>query len=183
MVFVLEEYEKKIRKRWLLLTFFHFICYAFIITIITSIPLISAHPLEDELEGFYGSIIILFTSSVFFWIYYHCSYRRFDTDLLTFCLWAVPIGLIISTASLYIMGDLDFSLIFVIANAILIYWYILCWKLRKINKNILKRKNVIEGYQFTLNSLQNSPSLEDLNSRFSSLFEAYESRKLVLEKI
>lgn len=118
--------EKKFRKRW----------FKTSILLMLFLPLLYlAASINTTREFFF--MICFFAATEFsrFLVFYHCSYKKHGNKFLTFTLFMVPIGTLKSLPTWIELSQNFYVKPFLITHlVILVYWYVLSLKLRKINK-------------------------------------------------
>jgi hypothetical protein len=191
--------DTKIRKRWLNLTIFTHLLLPSIIVFVG----IFASTIYHSFSLIIGIPIFAILVFLSFYTLLHCAYRKLGTRYLTFCIILGIINTIRDAGKTIASSDLQtlpankyLFLLEAVAIAISIYWYVLSFQLRKMNKKIrLREKRSMEAsedYKNIISTIQTASSTEDLNRIISELFqqwpnykpmisEAYEEKKEALE--
>jgi len=143
MEYVMSREEQKMRKRWLVLTLCYFLIPAALLFVPVVVVLFSNTP-------FSIMVLLLLALPVLelikLWIFWHCAYKKRGTALLTFCLVAGPLLVLLSLVG-WLMGHrdpwtLEMLVIAVVVTPIYIWWYVLSFKLRKINRQFQVHKRL-----------------------------------------
>lgn len=133
------EEQNNIRKNWLralaaLLTM-NFVFSIFFL------PKDPAYVLMPPMAKMIAALMNTLVPLGFNYIVYHCAYKKMGTKLLTFLLIVTPIALGASLA-VYFMGtvqwprDLWVRAYMVVSTALSVWWYVLNWKMRALNKSL-----------------------------------------------
>ena len=133
-----EEKESKVRKMWLIaLCAQYFIGWLSLLVAILLVPRFEANLNGATLVG--SIIVITIIPGFWSWLFYHCSYNKKGTRLLSFVVFTTPLVLL-----KLLVGGIDFSLWYVeIFNLVVIgfFWYCsLC--LRQINNEAKARQQL-----------------------------------------
>jgi hypothetical protein len=91
----------------------------------------------------YGQLaVMLIVMPLVAYFLYHCAYKKMGTKFLTFCLVVTLLNFVASPA-FYFLGMVPFAdqipyykFYLLIGEAIGIVWFVLCWKMRKLNKKL-----------------------------------------------
>jgi len=129
--------EIKIRKQWLaLLVIIPIWNFAFNLMYIQSDPSVKTMPAWFV---YCNTVFVLFSPLVFNYILYYCAFKKPGTKLLTFVLIFTPISFALMIG-VYVFGTVPlpnfrfFELHMAVASVLSIWWYVLNWKLRQLNK-------------------------------------------------
>lgn len=181
--------EKKIRKRWLNLTIF---THIFIPSIFLLLGIL-ASSIYKSLSLVIGIPVFAILIFLSFYILYHCAYQKLGTRYLTFCIILGSLNEIRNLGKTIVSSDLltlptskYLFLLEVISFAISVYWYVLSFQLRKMNKKIrLRERRSIESseeYKNIISTIQTASSTEDLNRIISELFEKWPNYKPMISE-
>ncbi len=133
----LSEKEKKTRKQWLIYFLALFVYQVIYLKIISStIGIIFLHPAKVFLIQ--ASTLLLLSI-----IQYYCIYVKYGTGWLTFLLFSIPIGLVLSIATLIFSppSPLTPPLTPQILSMLFSLGYLIpCYRLRKVNQRIQHEK-------------------------------------------
>jgi hypothetical protein len=137
----MNEHDIKIRKQWLavllILPLWNLLYNALYLP---SDPSWGVFPVWYKYSMIGASLIL---PLVFNYIVYLCAYKKPGTKLLTFLLIATPISLA-AGLGVYAFGNIPtpkntyFWVHMVISNGVAIWWCVLNWKMRAINKRLQK---------------------------------------------
>lgn len=134
---ILNESERKTRKRWLILTIIScFLRSALLILIGTVYLFITNDPFKEILSYFFSCFFLMTLDTLQFWWVYHCAYKKRGTALLLFFLITSPLLLIYFLWLIVIGQALGPKIGFTILLSFSTWWYILSYKLRNINKKL-----------------------------------------------
>lgn len=130
--------EKSLRKQWLIITVMAFLAWP-----LFKLGLAGSWMIKDLIKdhqilslGIFISFALIIV--LLFYVLYRCAYVKPGIRYLTFLLIIIPVQLMFNIMDIIRIGDngvilasllVDFGL-----NA---WWYLLSWKLRKVNKSSL----------------------------------------------
>lgn len=172
---ILKPSEIQIRKRWWIITIFSF-CLPHVTKLI-----------QDSVEGKPNAVIIgnllgaFIATSIFLASYYHCTYKKYGTKLLTYSLFAGPLFTILSF--FFYPRDLLTIISGVLSLGVYIYWYALSLKVRRINKKAQFQRFSLEEYLNSVNSIESATTKEDLELIFTSEFQKWKKYQTVLHEV
>lgn len=197
--------EVKVRYFWLIstisLTCFPLLLFSLIVYVLTIVYG------EDSSTALLGTVAISTICAILTYILIHCAYRKFGTAYLTFCLVLGPIYFLKATLGTWtslsdlIAEGLPAPFVLVLTSCFLmniflyLFWFVMSCKLRKVNREILRRKiHSCNTYQEAVAKLTNATCINDLNQKFSNivkrphengfvdaLHEEYKKQKSLLE--
>ncbi len=136
----MNENDKKTRKQWFV-TWILYLIYSFINILLPQLfdPSFRQFPLAVR----YGiGAVSLLSAFGFSFVFYHCSYKKPGTKLLTFCLVLTAISLV-SIPILYLTGQIRpspyipfYGAYLLVNQGMGVWWFIVSWKMLKINKRL-----------------------------------------------
>ena len=193
--------EEKTRKRWRL-SFLVLLGWNWLIVLETL--LVNQH---RDLAIVNATVAAIW--SVFSLLIYYCAYQKPGTRLLTWALWSPVLAWCNyltkpnpQKLDFLIFGDLVSAegvwetLLVLVPNGIYLWWYILSFQLRKINKAIACRQEIkldaSTEYQKVIAQMEAAETLKSLNTQFhhaiknwpqfeSDLSQRYSAKKADLE--
>lgn len=116
-----------------------------------------------------------------FALFYYCAYYKPGTKLLTFSLFFFPLSMLQGFAiySAFLWSEWLAGMVLSVDWILIIWWYVLTFKLRKINE-VLQIKAIasMPGYLNAVSLLQVAASIEELNFKFSEAIQG-RSRRFV----
>ena len=131
----LTENEKKTRKHWLRLTIFQHFFIPFLFTIgLTFYLFTTKHSLKESLTSIVAYLIVTIFNALSFWWIYHCAYKKMGTALLGFFLIVTPISWSFILWDIVQKPDAGGWFAVILFWPFIIWWYVLSYKLRKMNK-------------------------------------------------
>lgn len=137
--------ENRIRKHWLIST--ASISVIFPLALFVFLCFLSAHITisHDELKDLLREPLVdAFKGSFSMWLIWFCAYRKPGIKLLTVWLIMTPIWMLASTMKcLMESSDLWTVIAILVEFLIFLWWYVLSFKLRAVNKVIKKRPPLI----------------------------------------
>jgi len=151
------EKEEQVRRIWLILTFC-LTCASLLFNI--------------EGDSFAASVVFgLFGSATIFTMICQCAYNNTGTGYLTFVAFTYPIGLLYSLFSLD-KSPTHYLIVNILYHAVSVFYYILCIKLRRINKNAQVRMfRYSEVYNEAAEALRRATNLQELQSIHNDLIQ------------
>lgn len=192
----LSSIQKKNKTNWLLATSSYFFVYPFTVflLLVSFMPNFNLHP-----AYFFGFLIGNFiVKGIFFWIVFHCAYRKHGIGLLTFYLIAMPFLFLKDYINELRNPTRDFWItanFFIFESLFLTWWYIASLKLRKDNKNLqIQSFKTSDSYLKSVASISSAINFEDLQYKYHEAFREcpkhfadalkphYNEMKLRLEK-
>jgi hypothetical protein len=155
--------EIKVRSQWLTATFWFFIWFPLIQSVINFF---------NPKGHFY--LFSLPVQLLWFWAIWRCAHEKPGTKLLTFLLVLAPLQLIAlvgllsrRSADLWAYGESLADL------ALYTWWFILSLKLRRINKRLQLKKKFTAEYKAALQTLESATTLDELEIKFSELIHTW----------
>lgn len=184
----IDEKDKAVRKRWFQYSLFYFIGYpflTFLMVIIASFFFPSnTNAWKQEILP-YGLAII--RNLIFFGITYYFAYKKYGTKWLTFCLILISIEIIAFVAWIAGILNISFSPLekgsLVLELPLSIGWFILTWQLRKTNRRMQLSKQFSQDSKACIDILEQTASLEDLNSKFYNLLQTQPQLEPILSDV
>ncbi|MDN3507051.1 MAG: hypothetical protein P0S96_07475 [Simkaniaceae bacterium] len=165
--------QKKVRKKWMIMIF----CFPFLYRVLELLG--SVFVLSNNVAL---SPTILFKSGwdisaalITFWIFYHCSYKKFGLKLITFWLIVIPLKQLpeISEIAISVFNNDWILNTLLIANiSLLVIFYTILLKIRKDNLLIQSQAfTTSEKYSESLSTIRAAKNLVDLQHKFQEVMK------------
>lgn len=133
--------EEKTRKHWLLSSVCCFIFHPLAVGALFAVLSIGLSIPEDF---FIGVLIEMLGGLFFLLVIWHCAYRKCGTKLLSFYLFGSSAKGLASMAKNVTEADDGCLIAFAVLDIVFfVWWCLMSWKLRKVNKSIQGRKSLI----------------------------------------
>lgn len=164
--------DQKVRKQWLIALLVFSAPYLLAILAVLGMGAYGYFSGDSSLNNlvFYAIVGFLALSLLGVYIPYRCAYKSPGLILLTIYLIFVPLMVLMNVYRLWRNGfDIIPFVFFLFGTAISAWWYILSFKLRKINKNLRAQRHAPKEYTKALTLMKEAQTLEDLNRHFSHL--------------
>lgn len=182
----LDSNDKKLRKNWLFIAFIKYLGLP--ILALALIGILSTKFDFDE-KIFYGYIFFLIAGIIWLPILYYRAYKKYGTILLGLFLIIGPFAMLKSllesfSALTQLKAPMHEYLLILVDLAVFVWWYVLCYNMRKLNKKIrfyplTFSKCYIEAKQ----AFDEALTLENLNEKFALLLRSKEDGNLQKEDI
>jgi hypothetical protein len=175
----LDNENQKIRKQWLKYSLFYFLAYPLLI-----LAYFKNFVWNDLQSGLSTLSLGLISGLIFFGIPYYFAYKKSGTRWLTLCLFIGPFR-VANEVLAYLKFSRDSWEISMLILDIIIYagWYILTWKLRKVNRQMQLRKQFPQEIKTCVEILEGAVSLEELTAKFHELIRSYPQLEAILSHV
>lgn len=173
---VLSTSEQRTRKQWKIffLTFISFCGICWLIGTIMSVVLSPEELKQDMIRkaGESTADAVLFYLAPAY-IFYRCAYQKGGLRFLTFQLCITPPFVIFVAGMLLFQPSILFKMLGIALLLIHSAFYLLCWKLRKINKKLRDNGVYPEEYTRIVDAFPTLPTREELDTVYSSLIQKW----------